>query len=80
MARTLTFRDRTANVTHCAEVTLFLHATSGGLSLTAAFFCADSLHLIALNVIWPHFSRYKTAFSPNTIPPKHTGQNETDAK
>ena len=39
-ARTLTFRDGTADVTYCADITLFLHATSGGLSLTAAFFSA----------------------------------------
>ena len=36
-ARMLTFRDRTADVTYCADVTLFLHATSDGLSQTAAF-------------------------------------------
>ena len=35
---TLMFRDRTADVTYCANVTLFLYATSGGLSLTVAFF------------------------------------------
>ena len=34
------FHDRTADVTYCAEVTLFLHPTLGGLSLTAAFFSA----------------------------------------
>ena len=37
---TLTFRDGTADVTYCADVTLFLHVMSGGLSPTAAF----SLH------------------------------------
>ena len=37
-ARMLTFRDRTADITYCADVMLFLHATSGGLSQTAAFF------------------------------------------
>ena len=35
--RTLTFRDRTAEISYCADVTLFLHTTSGGLPLTAAF-------------------------------------------
>ena len=49
------FRDRTADVTYCADVTLFLHARSGGLSLTAEFFCADLLRFIALNAIWDHF-------------------------
>ena len=36
----LSFCDRDADVTYCADVTLFLHATSGGLPQTAAF----SLH------------------------------------
>ena len=40
-AKKLMFRDRTTDVTYCADVTLFLHATSDGLSLTAAFLCAD---------------------------------------
>ena len=30
-ARMLTFHDRTADVTYCAEVTLFLHTMSDGL-------------------------------------------------
>ena len=30
---TLTFQRRTADVTYCADVTLFLHATSGRLPL-----------------------------------------------
>ena len=30
----------TADDTYCADVTFFLHATSGGLSLTATFFSA----------------------------------------
>ena len=55
-ATTLTFRDRTADITYCADVTLFLHATSGGLSLTAAFLSAlISLPCIALNAIWADF-------------------------
>ena len=29
MARMLTFHDRTADVTYCADVTRFLHETSG---------------------------------------------------
>ena len=38
-ATMLTFYSRTADVIYCADVTFFLHrATSGGLSLTAAFF------------------------------------------
>ena len=33
----LTFRDLIADVTYCVDVTPFLHATSGGQSLTASF-------------------------------------------
>ena len=43
--KTLTFRDRTADVTYCADVTLFL---SGRLSLTVVFFCADFLCVLLL--------------------------------
>ena len=37
---TLTFRDQTVDVTYYADVKLFLHAMSGGLSLTSAFLSA----------------------------------------
>ena len=37
MARMLMFLDGTGDVTYCADVRLFLHATSDRLSLTAAF-------------------------------------------
>ena len=47
-ARTLTICDRTADVTNCADVTPFLHATSGGLSLTAAFFSGSISHVLLL--------------------------------
>ena len=63
-ARMLTFRDRTTDVTYCADVTLFLHATSGGLSQTAAFYLANFLRFIALNAIWPHFLCTKLCFYP----------------
>ena len=46
-ARMLTFRDQTAYVTCCADVTLFLHAMSGGLSQTAAFF----LHISCISLL-----------------------------
>ena len=67
-ATTLTFHDRTADVTYCADVTLFLHVTSGGLSLTAAFFCGDFLRFIALNAIWAHFLGAKLRFHPTFYP------------
>ena len=50
----LTFRDGTADVTYFADVTLFLHTASGGLSL-ADFLLADFLRFIALNANWSHF-------------------------
>ena len=61
----LTFR-----VTYCTGVgvVLFLHATSGGLSLIVAFFCADFLHFIALNAIWPHFLGTNCVFYPILCP------------
>ena len=34
----VTFRDRTADVTYCADVILFVHTTSGRLPLITAFF------------------------------------------
>ena len=34
---TLTFRDRTADITYCADVTLILHAKSGGLPCLCPF-------------------------------------------
>ena len=37
--RTLMLHERTIAVTYCADVMLFLQATSGRLSLSAAFFC-----------------------------------------
>ena len=52
-ATTLTFRDRTSDVTYYADrdVTLFLHTKSGG----RYFFCANFLRFIALNAIWANF-------------------------
>ena len=36
----LTFHDGIADITYCANIMLFLHAMSGQLSLTVAFFSA----------------------------------------
>ena len=49
------FRDGPADVIDCAVVSLFLHATSGGLSQTVAFSLRPFLGFIALNTVWPHF-------------------------
>ena len=65
------FSDRTADITYCIDITLFLHVMSGGLSLTAAFFLCQFLACYCFKFYLVSFSRCKTAFLPNTIPPKH---------
>ena len=80
MARTSTFSDQTSDVTYCSDVTLFLHATSGRLSLTAALFLRQFLAFYCFKCYLAAFSRCKTTFSPNTIPPKHTEQDQIDMK
>ena len=62
--RMLTFRDRTADVIYCADVTLFLRATSGGLSQTSAFSLRRFLAFYCFKYYLASFSRYKTAFYP----------------
>ena len=58
MVTTLTFQDRTADVTYCADLTLFLHTMSGGLSLTAAFiFPAAISGILLLQILFGSFSR-----------------------
>ena len=48
MTKTLTFCDhRTVDATYCADVMLFLHATSSRLPLTAAFFLSQ-FHVLLL--------------------------------
>ena len=79
-ARTLTFLDGTADVTYCADVTLFLHATSDGLLLTAAFSLRLFLAFYCLNCYLVSFSRYKTLKYINIMSPKHTEQDQNDAK
>ena len=74
------FRDRTAGVIYCADVTVFLHATSGGLSMSAAFPLHRFLAAHCFQCYLVSFSRYKTAFLPNMMPPKHAEQNQIDAK
>ena len=65
---TLTFRNRTADITYCAEVMLFLHTMSGWLSLTRHFVCNDFLRYIALNAIWTHSLGAKLHFYPILYP------------
>ena len=67
-AMTSAFCDRTADNTYCADVTLFLHATSGGLSMTVAFFLHRFLTLYCFKYYLGSFSRCKTAFSPILYP------------
>ena len=80
MATMLTVCDQTADVTDCADVTLFLHATSDGLSLSAAFFLRRFLAFYYFKCYFGSFSRCNTKFSPNIIPPKHAEQDQIDAK
>ena len=61
------FRDRTADVPYCADITPFLHATSGRLSLTAAFFLRRFLTFITLNAIWAHFLGHPILYPLNTL-------------
>ena len=66
---TLTFRDRTDDVTYCAHITLFLQATSVGLSLTSAFFFLGRfLAFYCFECYLGSFSRCKNVFSPIIIP------------
>ena len=69
-ARMLLFRDRTADVTYCADVTLFLHVTSGGLSLSLAFSLRRFIAFHCFKCYLASFSWYKTKFLSNIMPPK----------
>ena len=79
-ARMLTVRDRTADDIYCADVTFFLHETSDRLSLTAAFSLRRFLAFHCFKCYFASFSRYKTVFLPNIMPPKHAEQDQIDAK
>ena len=57
------------DVTYCAAVTLLLHATSGGLSLTVAFSLCRFLAFYCFKCYLASFSRYKIMFLPNIMPP-----------
>ena len=63
-----------------ADVTLFLHATSGRLSLTESFFLRRFPAFYCFKCYLGSFARCKTAFSPNSIPPKHAEQDQINAK
>ena len=63
-ARMLTFRDRPADVIYCADLMLFLHATSGGLSLTGAFSLRRCLAFHCFKCYLALCSGYKTLFYP----------------
>ena len=67
--RMLTFCDRPTDVTYCADIILFLHATSGGLSQTAAFPLRRFPVFHCFKCYWASFSRYKTGFVPNIMQP-----------
>ena len=84
--RMLTFRDRTDDVPYCADVTFFffcfffLHATSGGLSQSVAFSLRRFLAFHCFKCYLASFSRYKTTFLHNIMPPEHAEQDQIDAK
>ena len=80
MTRMLTFRDPTTDVTYSADVALFLHTTSGGLSQTAAFSLRWFLAFHCFKCYLASFPRYKTAFLSNIMPPKHAEQDQIDTK
>ena len=80
MAMMLTFPDQTADVTYCADVTLFsARDIRQAITDCGIFFCADFLNFTALNAIWAHFVGAKL-FLTNIIPPKHTEQDQIDVK
>ena len=64
------------DVTYYADITLFLHATSGGLSPTEAFSVCWFLAFHCFKCYMASFPRYK----PNIMPPKHAEQDQIDAK
>ena len=79
-ASTLTFRDRAADVNYYVDVPLFLPATSGEQSLTAAFFLRQFLAFSLFKYYLGSFSSCKTAFLANIMPPKHAEQDHIDVK
>ena len=79
-ARMLTFRDRTADIIYCADLTFFLHTMWGGQSQTAAFSLSQFLVFHCFKCYLASFSWYKTVFLPDIVPPKHAEQDQIDAK
>ena len=79
-ARMLTVLDQTPDVTYCTDVKIFLYATSGGLSLIAAFSLRRFLAFHCFKCYLASFSRFKSAFIPNIMLPKHAEQDQIDAK
>ena len=63
----LAFRDRTADIAYCADLTLFLHATSGGLSQTAAFSLRRFLAFHCFKCYLASFYRYTILCRLNTL-------------
>ena len=58
----LKFRAWTTDITYCTDLLPFLHAMSGGSSLTAAFSLHWLLSLYYLKCHLASFSRYRAAF------------------
>ena len=75
---TLTFRDRTADVTYCADVTLFLHATSSGCHRFRHFYAPISC-VVLLYMLFGLILGGKLHFHP-IIHPRHAEQDQIDSK
>ena len=74
------FRDQTSDLTYSADITLFLHAISGRLSLTVTVFMCQCLAFYCFKCYFGSFSRCKIAFSPNIVNPKRTEQDQIHMK
>ena len=73
----LTVSDRASDVTYCADKTLFLHATSGGLSLTTVFFC---LAFYCFKCCLGSFCTSCKTVSPSNILLKHAEEDQIDIR
>ena len=72
--------DRTADITYCANVAFSAHVVRQTVTDCGIFSAPISCALLLLKMLYGHFSRYKTVFSPNIIPPTHAEQDQIEAK
>ena len=74
-ARMLTFHGRTADVTYCADVTFFFARDVSQTNTDCSIFLDRFVAFYCFKCYLGSFSRYKTVFLPNTIPPKRAEQD-----